>query len=44
MIVLRYLLGYPTGRIARFMSLDDRTRDKGQGARDKGQGGLREAP
>jgi RNA polymerase sigma factor (sigma-70 family) len=24
-IVLRYLLGYPTGRIARFMSLDDRT-------------------
>lgn len=24
-VVLRYLLGYPTGRIARFMSLDDRT-------------------
>ncbi|MFE9724583.1 sigma-70 family RNA polymerase sigma factor [Streptomyces sp. NPDC005794] len=24
-VVLRYLLGYPTNRIARFMSLDDRT-------------------
>ncbi|MFB4422267.1 sigma-70 family RNA polymerase sigma factor [Streptomyces sp. QL37] len=24
-VVLRYLLGYPTSRIARFMSLDDRT-------------------